>query len=107
MAFFRRGNKAALGGDTMSPEEEWLAVSHYIMSNCKPLSDRVIAEGVRLMLTDTDWETLRGFEIVSQRAGETELLSICVAAGLSRKQYDALLDLYNTKKRSKWEMSGW
>jgi hypothetical protein len=107
MAFFRRESKTVPDGDTRSPEEEWIAVSHYIMSNCKPLSDRVIAEGVRLMLTDTDWEVLRGFEIVSQRAGETELLGICVAAGMTRKQYDAMLDLYNTKKRNKWEMSGW
>lgn len=83
---------------TVTEENQWYAISCQILGNCRPIADRVLAEGVKLMLTDTDWETLRGFEIVLKRATDAEMLSICVAAGINSKQFNAIVDLYNYRK---------
>ena len=84
---------------TRQTEPNWYEVAHHILLTCKPLADRVIDEGVKLMLTDTDWSTLEGFELVMKQAEQVELFPMCLGAGVSRWQFDAMLDLYNFRKR--------
>ena len=79
--------------DKTSPD--WYTIAHQILLACKPLAQRVANEGVTLMLTDTDWATLNGFEIILHRTGQSELLALCMAADLDRSLMNALLDLYH------------
>ncbi len=82
------------------PGLQWYSLAHQILLACRPLSERVIDESPKLMLTDADWSVLEGFQIVLNRSNETELLALSVAAGLSRRNFDAMLDLYNFKRRN-------
>ncbi len=79
----------------------WYDIAFKIFEACKPLAERVEDEGVKLMLTDTDWLTLEGFQLVLQQSDQGELLALSVAAGLTRSQFDAMLDLYHFRKRSR------
>lgn len=81
-------------------EPNWYAIAHQILISCCDLAERVREEGVKLYLTDTDLEIVRGFEIVLKNSTEQELLALCLSAGLYRKAFDAMLDLYNFKKGS-------
>ncbi|HEX2910438.1 MAG TPA: hypothetical protein VH186_06485 [Chloroflexia bacterium] len=78
----------------------WYEIAHQILSNCKELANRVEYWGNKMYLTDTDWATLEGFQIVLDRATEGELYSLRMASGMTDEQFNVLHELYRLKKRA-------